>query len=129
MTTVLIIEDDTATREAYAALIRTVLKYEVAEAAGGEEALGLLKGGLVPSVIVLDLWMPTMDGFAFRQAHRADPDLAQCPVIVCSASGNDPAAGLQVDATVCLQKPTDPHVLLAMIELLAGGVAQQAAAV
>lgn len=125
MNTVLIIEDDQTTREAYAELIRTVLGYEVKEAGNGAEALELLREGLQPSVMVLDLWMPTMDGFAFRRAIQDDPSLPRCPVIVCSASGNDPVAGLTVDATICLQKPTDPHVLLAMIELLCGGVRER----
>ena len=127
MATVLLIEDDAATREAYGELVRRFLGYEVVEASNGAEALELLANGVRPSVIVLDLWMPTMDGFTFRQVHRSNPNLPQCPVIVCSASGDDPAAGLKLDATVCLQKPTDPHVLLAMIELLCGGTARAVA--
>ena len=99
---------------------------DVAKAANGLEALELLRGGLVPDLIVLDLWMPSMDGFAFRRALEGDPTLPRCPIIVCSASGNDPAAGLKVDATVCLQKPTDPHVLIAMIELLCGAGKREA---
>lgn len=126
MPTVLIIEDDQAAREAYGEIVRQLLHYDVVEAANGAEALERMRDGVTPSVIVLDLWMPTMDGFAFRKAHRADPALPQCPVIVCSASGDDPAAGLQLEATVCLQKPTDPHVLMAMIELLCGVNERQA---
>lgn len=126
--TVLLIEDDDSTREAYAELIREVLHYDVAEAADGREGLERLRAGLQPALILLDLWMPTMDGFAFRRAHRADPTLAQCPVLICSASGSDPAAGLELDAAVCLQKPTDPHVLLAVIELLCGTARRSEAA-
>jgi CheY-like chemotaxis protein len=42
----------------------------------------LLKSGLPAKAILLDLMMPAMDGWEFRRAQRADPDLANIPVIV-----------------------------------------------
>jgi CheY-like chemotaxis protein len=51
-------------------------------ATNGLEALRLLKSGLPAKAILLDLMMPAMDGWEFRRAQRADPDLANIPVIV-----------------------------------------------
>jgi two-component system, OmpR family, KDP operon response regulator KdpE len=56
--------------------------YEVAEASNGAEALALLPTAR-PDLIVLDLWMPIMDGWAFRRAQlRSHPDI---PIVVLSA--------------------------------------------
>jgi len=53
--------------------------FEVVEAANGEEALALLAAGLMPRVIVLDLWMPIVDGWEFLERATAP-----APVIVIS---------------------------------------------
>ena len=47
--------------------------YEVTTAVDGEEALDLLRDGAAPSLIVLDLMLPRMDGFQFRALQRANP--------------------------------------------------------
>jgi len=67
--TVLVVEDDTSTRE----MLRVSLereKFTVAEAGNGLEALGQLETQR-PSLILLDLMMPEMDGFQFTQEVRA----------------------------------------------------------
>ncbi len=58
--------------------------YETATAVNGDDALHQLRAGLRPCLIVLDLAMPVMDGFAFRRAQQADPELSGIPVIVYS---------------------------------------------
>ena len=81
---VMVVEDDVAIRET----IRELLEEEglrVVGAANGMEALDRLKVGGAPCVILLDLMMPVMDGWAFRDAQRRDPDLAPIPVLVISA--------------------------------------------
>src|SRR5688572_32068442 len=57
---------------------------DVVDAANGQDALALLEGGLRPAVIVLDLWMPIMDGWEFLT--RARPT---APVIVLSGLGQE----------------------------------------
>jgi CheY-like chemotaxis protein len=57
----------------------------VVTAEHGQAALDLLRRGLQPRVIVLDLSMPQMDGVTFREQQLTDPMLPRCPVIVCSA--------------------------------------------
>ena len=56
--------------------------YQVATAAHGGEALDLLGVDDLPDVILLDLRMPVMDGWTFRDAQRRDSRLASIPVVV-----------------------------------------------
>jgi CheY-like chemotaxis protein len=86
--TVLVVEDDPACREAIIVVLEQA-GYEVIAAVHGRMALELLRYGVIPRVIVLDLMMPVMDGWQFRQHQLADPRHASIPVIVLSA---DPAA-------------------------------------
>jgi len=83
---VLLVEDEPA----IALSLGDALREEglaVATAQNGLEALQLLRNGLRPSVILLDLMMPVMDGASFREAQRRDPRLAAIPVVVLSAGG------------------------------------------
>lgn len=80
---VLVIDDDADTRSH----IRKVLArdgWSVEEAENGQAGLGALTAAL-PSIVLLDLTMPVMDGFAFLEAMRARPECAAIPVIVLTA--------------------------------------------
>ncbi|MBA5775876.1 response regulator [Stappia sp. F7233] len=80
---VLVVDDDAATRE----LFRRVLVREgwrVREAANGRRGLEQLEAGR-PSIMVLDLMMPEMDGFALLQAIHERKDLADLPVVVVTS--------------------------------------------
>jgi CheY-like chemotaxis protein len=72
-------------------------------AANGLEALTYLRGGGVASVIVLDLRMPVMDGWAFRREQLRDPALAQIPVVVLTGADQDRVSEILAAAT--FQKP------------------------
>ena len=79
----LVIDDDADTR----ARIRTLLEkdgWAVAEAADGREGLERFAAGR-PSVVLLDLTMPVMDGFEFLEELRARPDGGDVPVVVLTA--------------------------------------------
>ena len=80
---VLLIEDDTETREMMA---RTLDKagWAVSEAGNGKEALEIMSD-LQPRLILLDLMMPVMDGFDFLTELRARPEWQHIPVIVLTA--------------------------------------------
>ena len=80
---VLVVEDDPDTRE----IVRRVLEREnfpVLTAANGRLALEQLADGL-PSLVLLDLMMPEMDGFEFLRVLRANPDWREIPVAVLTA--------------------------------------------
>src|SRR6266508_5826940 len=104
---ILIVEDDPAVRAALSELLRE-RGYEVACATDGKDALAQLGTRPAPSLILLDLAMPVMDGWSFRAEQRRDPKLAGIPTVVLSAT---PAAdahaldGFEPDAA--LSKPFD----------------------
>ena len=109
---VLIVEDDEDLREMMAQLL-TLEGYDAATVANGREALEYLHRASAPSVILLDLMMPVMDGWEFRRQQKADPELAPVPVIVLSAL--DPARAGAVDASAFLKKPLDFDRLLELV--------------
>jgi CheY-like chemotaxis protein len=80
---VLLVEDDTRTREMMA---RTLKKagWWVSEAGHGQEALNVMES-MQPDLILLDLMMPVMDGFDFLAAMRARPEWKDIPIIVITA--------------------------------------------
>ncbi len=100
--TVLVIDDDEGIRTALAEVLE-LFGYQVAVAADGQEGVELLRLGLEPSAIVLDLMMPRMDGWAFLSRLRQDPKFQGVPVVVASAVAYDRPEG----ADVWLQKPFD----------------------
>jgi CheY-like chemotaxis protein len=76
-----------------------------------------LRGGFRPCLVVLDMAMPEMDGYSFRRAQLADPELVNIPVAVVSGAGwaverDARALGLKT----FLRKPIDPDQLLAAID-------------
>jgi two-component system chemotaxis response regulator CheY len=85
--TILVVDDDVEIREALTDVLEEE-GYEVRSAANGVEALAMLRRYLAspPSLIVLDLMMPQMNGWQFCEAQRADPALAPIPVLVISAA-------------------------------------------
>lgn len=77
------IDDEAEVRQVIVRMLHGV-GIDVVDAANGRDALGLLERGLLPAVIVLDLWMPIMDGWEFLS--RARPS---APVIVLSGLGQE----------------------------------------
>jgi two-component system response regulator MprA len=61
--------------------------YRVATASTGREALESLKRGLRPGLILLDLMMPDVSGWAFRAWQRSNREFASIPVVVVSGQG------------------------------------------
>jgi signal transduction histidine kinase len=109
---IMLVEDDDDLREALAeALIDG--GHEVLALDGGREALDRMRS-FHPDIVVLDLMMPTMDGWQFRVEQRHDPAIADTPIVAISAS-QSPAARA-IDADLYLQKPLDAQQLLDAIE-------------
>ncbi len=82
---VLVVEDDRDIRDCIADAL-DMEGYTVAVCPHGRDALEKLRGGFLPDVILLDLLMPVMSGWEFRQEQLADPLLSRIPVVVVSAS-------------------------------------------
>jgi CheY-like chemotaxis protein len=101
---ILVVDDDEDIRETLVDVLADA-GYAARVAAGGREALELLADGDLPSLILLDLMMPGMDGFAFRAAQAADPRIASIPVLVVSASRDLAKEARRLGATGWLQKP------------------------
>jgi two-component system, chemotaxis family, chemotaxis protein CheY len=101
---ILVIDDDEDIREALVDVLGDA-GYSVRVAASGSDALELLRGVEPPSLILLDLMMPGMDGFAFRAAQVADPRIASIPVVIVSAGGNLATDAKRLGATGFIQKP------------------------
>ena len=113
---ILIVEDDDDVRGALAAVLEEE-GYSVLEARHGEEALRALRGPVAVCLILLDLFMPTMNGWAFRDAQRRDPDLSAIPVIVLSADSAAVKSAASMGVVDYMVKPVDFDRLLKLIAL------------
>lgn len=85
---ILIVDDEVDLRDSLSAVLGDE-GYSVFLASNGREAMSLLQTIPRPSVIILDLLMPEMDGNEFYRALRATPALADIPVLISTA---DPLA-------------------------------------
>lgn len=117
----LVVEDDPDVREAISDVLREA-GYGIRAAGNGDEAMQALQGGLKPVAILLDLMMPGMNGYEFRAQQRADPAIADIPVIVLSAMRGADAAATSMSAAGCVMKPARVDDLLAAISRVAGPV-------
>jgi CheY-like chemotaxis protein len=111
---VLVVEDDEATREAFALLLGCE-GYRVHTAANGLHALEHLRAGERPGLILLDLMMPVMDGFQLCARLKQDRALEGIPVVVCSAVGEARMRAGTLGAADYLDKPVDPEALLDVV--------------
>jgi two-component system, chemotaxis family, chemotaxis protein CheY len=112
MSCVLVVEDDEDVRE-FMELLLATSGYETMSAGDGEEALEKMRGRL-PCVVLLDLQMPRMDGWQFREHQLRDPRLAHVPV-VCITAFVEPHIVTRRLGLKCLTKPADfPSVLSAV---------------
>jgi CheY-like chemotaxis protein len=114
---VLVIDDDRHTRDAIVAVLE-IEGYEVETAPDGKAALELLRQGVVPGAIVLDVMMPVMDGWDFRRHQLADPALASIPVMVMSADPFAAEMARRLAVRDVLAKPVEIEDLLGTLERL-----------
>ena len=81
----LLIDDEAPMRDAASALL-SELGYEVHVARDGAEGLQLLESGLRAAVILIDLFMPTLDAVGFRRRQLADPKMAEIPTVIMTTT-------------------------------------------
>ncbi len=91
--------------------------YEVITAENGREALEVLEKD-IPDMIICDVMMPEMDGYALVKNVREDPRTSWVPVLFLSAKGQsqDRVKGLNTGADVYMVKPFEPEELVAQVE-------------
>jgi CheY-like chemotaxis protein len=102
--TVLVVDDDEALRLA----LREILSEEgfrVGCVENGRQAIDVLTAGARPSVILLDLHTPEMDGLEFRRRQLTDPAIADIPVIVLTGDLEKEAEARQLGVAFYLKKP------------------------
>ena len=119
--TLLVVDDDLDIREA----LQDVLEgagYSVCCAADGQQALETLRcGRCAPDLILLDLMMPRMNGFEFRDVQRRESGLCDIPVLLASADPALPQAARSLGVAGYLRKPLDLDDLLGTVDRLCCG--------
>lgn len=116
---VLVVDDEPETVDAVVELIEgeglTTLR-----AQNGSEALDLLQGGARPSLILLDLKMPKMDGWEFCRRLAEDEDLSGIPVAVVTASASVERVPERQNDAGFFVKPVNYRRLLELVKAYCG---------
>jgi serine phosphatase RsbU (regulator of sigma subunit) len=115
--TVLVVEDDSTVRELLK--YRLSKHYDVYTATNGEEALDQVEE-VIPDLIISDIMMPKMDGFALQSALQSDKNTRVIPFIFLTARADDEARqqGQRKGVDDYITKPFDMETLLSRVERL-----------
>ena len=112
---ILVVEDQPDNRQ----IIRDMLAdtgYEIAEAENGEEALAAIAKAR-PDLILMDIQLPVMDGYAATRRIKTDPALKSIPIIAVTsyALSGDEDKAREAGCNAYVAKPYSPRALLAKI--------------
>jgi CheY-like chemotaxis protein len=114
--TVLLVEDEADLRRLYADALKSA-GLHVREAADGTDAL-LVMDDVRPDAIVLDLWLPMLDGMSVADEIASSSHTRDIPIIVVTGTSGDVSG---VKAVRVLRKPIDPVDLIAAVRDAVGG--------
>jgi CheY-like chemotaxis protein len=114
---ILVVDDEPSLMEAISSVLEDE-GYPVTTAADGAAALRVLNDGLRPCLAILDLMMPSMNGWELRAAMLADAALAEIPVAVVSAFAHGEMTTLKPSAV--LQKPFKLSEILELADRYCG---------
>lgn len=117
MKKILIVEDDTSIRE----LLTEILEdegYKVSASANGIEGLKVLEKN-IPDLIIMDIMMPIMDGFAFRSEMLKNAHLKTIPILAMSAQSQGIEKLEAFGLTNFINKPIELNHLLETVNSLA----------
>jgi CheY-like chemotaxis protein len=116
--TILIIDDDPVVRGLLSMLLERH-GYRVAHASGGCDALAYLSLNSPPSLVLLDMLMPAMDGWRFLEAFRLTTAWETIPVIIITGMGvASPEWAASLGAAGLLRKPFDVDELMQPVRQL-----------
>ena len=113
----LIVDDDPELRQSAVDALSDA-GYDTAVAGNGWEALAATQGPQVPQLILLDLMMPDMNGWQFREAQQRDARIRDIPLVVITASRD--LVNHPIDADGVLLKPFGLNDLLGQVFKLVG---------
>lgn len=110
---ILLVDDDDDAVSALS-LILEFKGYKVATAANGKRALEYLEAHSAPRLMIVDLFMPEMDGWVLCEELKRRPNLANLRVVVVTAFGR----AVEVEADEILAKPLDVEHLFSVMNRL-----------
>jgi DNA-binding response OmpR family regulator len=115
---ILVVDDDPDIRDIVSFRLERA-GYEIAQATNGEDALRLARER-TPSLCILDVMMPRVNGFEVVRELRSDPSTQSVPVLMLTASvqDKDVARGFEIGADDYLKKPFNTGELLARVAAL-----------
>jgi CheY-like chemotaxis protein len=118
---VLVVDDEENIRAITARLL-SKRGHDVRTAETGIEALELLRAGLDPALVILDVRMPELDGFATLERMRTELGLTDLPVVMLTAQASeaDMLNGYGAGADYYLTKPLQFDRLLNIVDYLIG---------
>jgi CheY-like chemotaxis protein len=116
---ILVVDDDVRFRKMLTDVLRENLPYTVEEAANGIEA-SIRIGSRPPDLMIMDIFMPEMDGLELCKIIKKDPNLANLKVIIITGfPGHEKVKKLEdMGFTNILSKPFDIQEFLQTVDLL-----------
>ena len=114
---VMVVDDDEDIRDVLK-LVLEIDGYRVTTAIDGLDAWQQLNSSEPPTLILLDLMMPRMDGERFVKTLRASP-LAEIPVVIISGHNDASDTAKELDGDCCLMKPVELDELMAVVHRFA----------
>jgi CheY-like chemotaxis protein len=112
---ILIVEDHHDVRESLQQWLEHA-GYRAIGCSSGVDALAVLQSGQSVCLILLDLMMPGVSGFQFREQQRATDTLSDIPVVVISAAPQPQEYHGNLRALAYLRKPVDPVHVLGLVQ-------------
>lgn len=118
MTKILLVDDSPSQRELILELLEKH-QFSVTVASDGVDALEKLEQ-FCPDLILSDVVMPRLNGYAFCRQVKANPTTQSVPVVICSSKGTEADVywGLKQGADAYIAKPFKPADLIATIKQL-----------
>lgn len=113
--TILVVDDTPVNIDVLSGVLRK--EYKVKAAINGEKALKIAQSEPYPSIILLDIMMPGIDGYEVCRRLKSNPLTSGIPIIFISAKNQieDQKIGLELGAVDYITKPFDPSVVEARV--------------
>jgi putative two-component system response regulator len=114
--TILIVDDEPTNIDVLSGILRD--QYKVVAAKNGRKALDRCFSGKIPDLILLDVMMPEIDGYAVCKALKVDPRTKAVPIIFVTAKAQveDERRGLELGAIDYITKPFSPPIIIQRVK-------------